>query len=319
MTGETYDPKHLAQLTERIQNFADPSVATPLLGETPSSHRPYDPNQLARLTEHMRHNGPVVSPAGPPEPAIVHEAGFEHYPGRIEEARVATRGLAQLFTVEGRADRAREKAARLRQRNQVIVWVGDRIINPSTATDPVSRQKEKFGWLGTHKTRVTVGKQADAYDGDFTHMGEWLLKRSNDITEPNQNRPTTRSEERGSRRLEAKQEKRKRLAQESRWLDNSYRSGSGGGAVDSDLARGAVSLTHKERKHARRVSRRIEKLDNKVDRLMNGSNILPASVKPGLDTIAHNQDIRGQIATWRIRRNETRAAKLDKKIRHRGA
>lgn len=249
------------------------------------NNRPYNPNQLQELVQQMKQGGPVISPPELPEPTIVHEANFEHYPRRFDQAKLATSGLFRVFSPEVRAQRRQDKVQELEKREKVVDYVGQRISNPRRQTNPIDPARigwvggpmqgagEKIGWVGTHTRESGGSGRAE----DAANMGYSLFKQPpGGPAQPNLLRPATRSEERASQRLEAKIVKARKLRGESRWLSDSY---------GHSLNRGTHRLSRAEAKHMRRVSKRIEKLDKRAGRK-----------ERKFEKVAASKDIRGVLS-----------------------
>lgn len=276
--------------------------------------RPYDSQQLKKLTEQMiRSHSPIVdgiSAKGnaiiPPEPSVVHDSEFEHYPSGFEEARTALSGLRRIFTREGRAEMDRERAERIvdqeEDRDQVVRHIAQRISNPRLTTGirtspkgrksfgPIfdSKPGAKVGWVGTSKReqdwplhrgqkpiRTTPERAEDASNLGYQLMDSKNLKSDRFV---NYLRPTTKSEERADRRLEAKREKRVLAQNKSRWLDASYR---------ESLSRGHHRLSRAEAKNMRKISRSIVRQDKRA-----------ARAARGFGEIAESRDRRSRISRF---------------------
>lgn len=248
----------------------------------------YDDQVLNRLAEEMRKNITEENPRGvlhlppgmspdtqlrtypsstvaPSERSIVHEPGFEHFPGRIKSSLIAIRGLfVSLLPDRALTENQREERTRLRlDRIRIARHVGNRLTNPrETPGDP----KEIISWPRIHTTdRTGPLDKTETYEGDYDHIAEWLLgwKKLPSVgnRQPNLNRPVTRAARKASDDLNRIHEKRLVLQNEKRWLADSYP----GRALDSKT--NTHRLTPAEKRHRGKISRRIKKLDRKTDKL----------------------------------------------------
>ncbi len=213
---------------------------------------PYDPNQLQQLINHIRDNGPVISSPEPPNETIIHEPGFEGYPGAVTESVAAVKGLFRVFTEKGREARQAEAQRHI----EVAQYVGDRLVNPRQTGNP----KEKIGWVGYLKEEVVDRSlPAGTYEGDFTHMGEWLMRKTHDgpRTVPNTLRPSSRKEHKTARKINDLIDERNELSQEARAISMDY---------GSSITNANIPRTRKERKAARKAVNRISKLEQKAEK-----------------------------------------------------
>jgi hypothetical protein len=257
----------------------------------------------------MRQGGPVIDAPGPsPEPLAVNEVGFEHYPRATSEAITAISGLRRIFTLEGRLERAREKEAKIINRNEIITWVANRISNPRTQTNPIDPARigwvggpmygagEKIGWVGTHTRESRSAPRLE----EHSNLGKQLIDSKNLGTNPpvpNYNRPIMSAEESGSRRLEKHWQKRNAARGQAIWLSNSH---------GRSLSNGHHSLSRAERSNMAGTSRKAQKEDRKADRH-----------NAKFQRIAQNEDIRGRFAQFRGRRLNSKVERLEDRLRDR--
>ena len=223
---------------------------------------PYDPDQILKLVAGM-HGGTAsaeVKPVGiseRPEPDIVNDPTFHHYPGKLANLVDRSTSLLHVVTPDGRVERANQRAEKLQKRIEVAAYLGRRILHPEVTGKP----KELTGFIGTNK--LDVKESVDPSTGNL------ILSR-------NSNRPVTRSERAVDRRLDKLAAKNRDVRREARWLKDSWK-GEFGAIYDPRVG---YRLGKDEQKNMRGASKGIksslkksEKYLDKIDKVANSRNL----------------------------------------------
>lgn len=215
--------------------------------------RPYDQYLLQKHIALGELYGPSMANPGDVDQTIIHDPAFQYYPHHMFGAVAAVRGLGNViksFTSTGRDELIQARRDRLQHRDDVAAYIGDRILNPRTTTDP----REKIGWVGINKRYHGESPRPE----DMVNAGLQLFGKTTFTPEtPNSLRPTTRGERGLSRRMEDAREKSVVARRQARWLSDSY---------GPSLSAGAHSLSPSEQSNMRRTSRKIARLERKAER-----------------------------------------------------
>lgn len=244
-----------------------------------SPERPYNQDIAKQIVEQILATGsPNIAPLEPTAPmhdsTVVQDPGFEHYPTALSEARTGVGGLFRVLTHEGREERRAEKEARRERSRNVAAQLAGRIRDPRNVpnnpadTPTPDDPREKLGWVGTNKTYY----KGEVRPEDYYNVGKYLLNKGGGpdpsapptpgpASGPNSLRPVTWREKAADRRLEAAHEKALRKGQQARWLANSYNDHLNAGSAGNQ-----AQLSYGERRHARKISRRAQRIQRGSDR-----------------------------------------------------
>jgi len=239
--------------------------------ELPSA--PYDSDQLTKLANKMyggttSSGTPPVSVSERPEPDLVNDPTFSHYPGKLSRLVDHSVDLIHVVTPDGRLERASQRSEKLQKRIEVAAYLGRRILHPEVT----GTLAENISNIGTNKL--------DARESVDPKTGNLIISR-------NSNRPVTKSERAVDKRLDKLASKNRDVRREARWLKESWK-GNFGAIYDP---RSGYRLGKDEQKNMRGASKGIKSSLKKSGKYLDK-----------IDKIADSRDLSGKITKWRLER-----------------